>query len=366
MTESLFKVGIVILLIGLFLVLVFSNIVSAGIPVMNGKMLVYAWVDQNGNVLPIYTTFLYMYNDTTVIVTGIVHRGYESGDKVFSYILMYDSSTNTLSVKGTTLREDLEGGIISRNEFQKWGFWYILNWYVVYGILPILPKSFIDNLNHIASMGSLNYVETCYDERDNNISTEQFILNINTTLIHIGMGEYNGYQVVIVKLYMPENVSTWSVKEYWGMDGVLLYARFNPVLLFGSQQGEVPAGIKLIAQDDLGLKKTAQKPQPSTTTTTTLEQTQSPTTITEITHIPTTTQKPGNISTISSPITSSTSQASNINPLTTSPGTSSFPLKQQTQASPTRTGTQWNMIIAAGIAITVIALVITMILLRKH
>ncbi len=355
MPSRLVSLGALIFLLCVLSASALPVTVSAGVPVIKGKLLVYALVDQNGSILPGYSTVLYLYyNDTTVIIGSLIF-GMPN-----SIVISYNPSSNTLYVKGVKLISGISG--MSKSEFQRWGFLHIIS-LLSPSLLVVLPKSFIDNLGNIVKTGTLNYVEQYYNIVSQTMGTTRVVLNINSTLIHVGTGEYKGYHVVIVKIHNPGNTSSVIGEAYWRTDGVLLYS-WNKLFVHVSPKTTrpLPRGYILIAEDDLGIKKVGQLVQPSNTVTMT-NQTQTPTTTKTV-------QTTTVLGPETSPATRNQTVSQTVSPTphtqsviqTTSLETSPILSKQQTSPA----GTQLNTALVAGVAIITAILVIAVLLLRRR
>ena len=233
--------------------LVASIIAHAEVPLVRGKVLVYAApgadTDARAGVL------LYLYNSTSVIIEDTGDDWAGVGHPV-SLIISYEAASNTLTI---FYGEDsgLDARICSSSPAARA---VLLARLLVGGehhlLLP-LPQSLIENLDKIASMGHVNVVEEALTDKGA-VEAVECTAPYNSTLLAINRTSYMGYQAVQVTLKDPRALDLEApVKAYWRTDGVPL------ALTYGGQ-----LALKLVAEDDLGLKKPTGPMQTSTTSNT--------------------------------------------------------------------------------------------------
>ena len=240
---------ILLLLVILLATPILSGVAIASVPVMHGKLLLYS---------PGYITVLFMYNDTSVIITNVG----SSGNTV---IISYDPATNTLKVSsGQRI------GICDSSEEEKG---YILPLMLAAGPFAfqgggipvfVLPKSLLENVENIISTGHVNFEETYFDSSRGEWGewiTNTCTLPVNTTLFSVETGSYMDQEAVVVTSPLipwifgseiPLNQVT-PAKTYWRPDGTLLAIELSNGTTI----------VKLVAEDDLGLKKTGENQQPT-------------------------------------------------------------------------------------------------------
>jgi len=220
----------------------------AEVPMMYGKVLLY-WGSGKWWA-PGYVSIIYMYNDTSIAIVSASYNSGMEGEETYvtgPYIVSYDPSANKLAFHGT-LMYAFDSMHCNEPSDRDQMLFYLL---IGFGY-HVLPKSLIENLNQITSTGYVNVVQTyTSDNAKHKWVTESCTAPFNSTLLSVSTGTYMGYSVVIVTLN-SEVLGMQSIKAYWRTDGVLL------ALVNGTQ----PL-VKLVAEDDLSLKKTGETQQPS-------------------------------------------------------------------------------------------------------
>ena len=324
MPRPLARAWILLLLVILLATPAMSGKATASVPVMHGKLLLYSWPD--------YITVLFMYNDTSVIITNVG----SSGNTV---IISYDPATNTLKVSsGQRI------GVCDSSEEEKG---YILPLMLAGGpfafqggSIPVfvLPKSLLENVENIISTGHVNFVETYFDGSRGEWGewvTNTCTLPVNTTLFSVETGSYMGQEAVVVTSPLIPSIFGSDVplnqvtpaKTYWRPDGTLL----------AIELGNGTTIVKLVAEDDLGLKKTGENQQPtggagssegSATSTTTSSYPGSKTRSSTIQSSPSSSQTVGNTGQVTTPKPESPETTSSIS----TPGKPSAGLPNSTVA----------------------------------
>ena len=321
----------------------------AEVPVLNGKVLLYwgsgEWLAGG------YTSIIYMYNDTSIaIVSASYNSGIEYAETYVTgpYIISYDPSANKLVFHGTLMYAFDSALDCNEPSDRDQMLFYLLMGFEGY----ILPKFFIENLNQIASTGYVNVVQTYVssDNAEHRWVTETCTAPFNSTLLSISTGTYMGYPVVIVTLNSEVlGLGRQPIKAYWRNDGVLL------ALVNGTQ----PL-VKLVAEDDLGPKKSGEAQQPSSGAGST-QGTTSSTTTSEQEGAETSTQTPAGGSGVAqsgqpSPA-SSTSTAGQQSPQPATPGSAS----SITTATP---GLSTNTL-AVAVAVAAVLVAVAVLAIRK-
>lgn len=250
MPRPLARAWILLLLVILLATPIMSEEAAADVPVMHGKLLVY-----RGALGLDYITVLFMYNDTTVIMANVGISGK-------TIIISYDPATNTLKVSsgqriGTCDLSEEEKGftlpvMLAAGPFASEG-----------GGIPVfvLPKTLLENLENIISTGHVNFEITYFDSSRGEWGewvTYTCTLPVNTTVFSVETGSYMSQEAVVVTsplipwIFSGSNQVT-PAKTYWRPDGTLLAIELgNGTTIF-----------KLVAEDDLGLKKTSENQQPT-------------------------------------------------------------------------------------------------------
>ena len=250
MPRPLARAWILLLLVILLATPIMSEEAAADVPVMHGKLLVY-----RGALGLDYITVLFMYNDTTVIMANVGISGK-------TIIISYDPATNTLKVSSGQrigicgLSEEEKGFtlpvMLAAGPFASEG-----------GGIPVfvLPKTLLENLENIISTGHVNFEITYFDSSRGEWGewvTYTCTLPVNTTVFSVETGSYMSQEAVVVTsplipwIFSGSNQVT-PAKTYWRPDGTLLAIELgNGTTIF-----------KLVAEDDLGLKKTSENQQPT-------------------------------------------------------------------------------------------------------